>query len=572
MATDQQLEQALYKADKAGNIEDAKFIADEIRRRRKAKKSPEINNLAEGVRTFAKGATMGFADEIEAKVRTNQSVQDQVSRSGGYQDARNQLQQLQANRFQGNPVSNDQGQQLAQTMANENNQLAQQQETRYKGVRDDLRSKNAEFARQNPNSALLLEMAGGVATPFLGAAKAATLGGKIARGSLQGAAYGSAYGAGSAEEMSDVTGQAAIQGAMGGVLGGALSGAGAVLAPKVSGSVKKLMEKNDLTYGQMTGKSMANTFEQKLGSVVNNVKTGRNRATAGWNREIAEEVLKPLGKTLPESIRDNNSASRYITQTVNEAYNEAFDGMEIKLTTKLKAQLDDILNTTDLTGVAKKNLKKELNKVKSLARKKPSGRSVKDADSNIKKRILAFRKSTNLNESPLEDPLRAARELFKESVIEQNPTQGAKWLATDRAYGQVASFQTAVGKGNKAGQFSPNQMLNAATEGVGSAGKRISKANQEGYLQRLSGEAEDVLGDYVPDSGTAGNYMLNAGIAGYFNMGALAAYVGAEVAYMPGVLKLANDYVRSSGSRAGLREYLQKYAGTATSGLLTLQD
>ena len=52
----------------------------------------------------------------------------------------------------------------------------------------------------------------------------------------------------------------------------------------------------------------------------------------------------------------------------------------------------------------------------------------------------------------------------------------------------------------------------------------------------------------------------------------LAAYVGAELAYMPGVLKLANDYVRSSGSRAGLREYLQKYAGTATSGLLTLQD
>ena len=187
MATDQQLEQALYKADKAGNVEDAKFIADEIRRRRKARKAPEINNLAEGVRTFAKGATMGFADEIEAKVRTAQSVQDQVSRSNQYKNARNELQQLQANRFQGNPVSNEQGQQLAQTMSNENNQLAQQQEARYKGVRDDLRAKNAEFAKQNPNSALLLEMAGGIATPFLGAAKAATLGGKIARGSLQGA-------------------------------------------------------------------------------------------------------------------------------------------------------------------------------------------------------------------------------------------------------------------------------------------------------------------------------------------------------------------------------------------------
>ena len=115
-------------------------------------------------------------------------------------------------------------------------------------------------------------------------------------------------------------------------------------------------------------------------------------------------------------------------------------------------------------------------------------------------------------------------------------------------------------------------MKNAATEGMTSASKRISKANQSGYLQRLSGEAEDVLGDYVPDSGTAGNYLLNAGVAGYIDTNALIAYVGAELAYSPYILKLANEYIRKSGSRAGLREYLQKYAGTATSGLLTLQD
>lgn len=570
MATDQQLENALIKADKAGNVEDAKFIADEIRRRRKAKQGPEINNLAEGVRTFAKGATFGFADEIEAKIRTGQSVQDQMARSTSYKDAYQALKQLPITGR--TPEQQAQAEQLTAIMKGENQQLAQQQDDRYKSVRDDLRAKNAEFARQNPNSALLLEMAGGIATPFLGASKAATLGGKIARGSLQGAAYGSAYGAGNAEEMEDVTGQAAIQGALGGALGGVLSGAGAVLSPKVSQATKKLMKNNDLTYGQMSGKGMFNTMEQKLGSVVNNVKVGRNRATAGWNREIAEEVLRPLGKSLPESIRDNNSASRYITQAVNEAYNEAFDGMNMKLTTKLSSQLDDVLKSSGLTGVAKKKLKSELSKIKSLARKKPTGRFIKDADSTIKNRIAAFRKSTNLNESPLEEPLRTAREIFKQSVVEQNPTQGAKWLATDKAYGQVASFQKAVGSGNKAGQFSPNQMKNAATEGIGSASKRISKANQSGYLQRLAGEAEDVLGDYVPDSGTAGNYILNAGVAGYINPNALIAYVGAELAYSPIILKMANEYIRRSGSRAGLREYLQKYAGTATSGLLTLQD
>lgn len=570
MATDQQLESALYKADKAGNVEDATIIANEIRRRRKAKKGPEINNLAEGVRTFAKGATMGFADEIEAKIRTGQSLKERSTMSMPRAEAYKALKQIPLTGR--TPQQQAEAEQYTAIIKAEIKQKTDAQDAKYKGVRDDLRASNAEFSRQNPKSALLLEMAGGVSTPFLGAAKAATLGGKIARGSVQGAGYGAAYGAGSAEEMEDVTGQAAIQGAMGGALGGVLSGAGAVLAPKVSQATQKLMKNNDLTYGQMSGKGMANTFEQKLGSVVNNVKSARNKATAGWNREIAEEVLKPLGKALPESIRDNNSASRYITQTVNEAYNEAFDGMSVKLTSKLDGELKDLLSKSNLNKAAKQTFKEEMTQIRSMLKKGVNGRFVKDVDSNIKKRVAAFRKSTNLNESPIEEPLRAARELFKKSVIEQNPAQGAKWLATDRAYGQVASFQKAVGSGNKAGQFSPNQMKNAATEGVGSAGKRISKANQEGYLQRLSGEAEDVLGDYVPDSGTAGNYLLNAGVAGYINTGALAAYVGAELAYMPGVLKLANNYIRNSGSRAGLREYLQKYAGTATSGLLTLQD
>jgi hypothetical protein len=331
------------------------------------------------------------------------------------------------------------------------------------------------------------------------------------------------------------------------------------------------MAKNDLTYGQM-GPKWLNTFEQKAGSVVSNVKSARNKATAGWNREIAEEVLRPLGKTLPANIKDNNSYSRFITKSVNEAYDEAFDGMNVKLTTKLKSQLDDLLEKSGLQGAAKKRLREELLQIKLMARKAPKGRSVKNVDTNIKNRVAAFRKSTNLDDSPLEGPLREARDLFKKSVVEQNPTQGAKWLATDRAYGQVASFQKAVGAGNKNGQFSPNQMRNAATEGIGNRSKIISKANQEGYLQKLSGEAEDVLGDYVPDSGTVGNYAVTAAATGYLSPFALASYVGAELAYLPGVLKFANNYVRSSGSREGLRQAIQKYAGTATSGLLTLQD
>jgi hypothetical protein len=570
MATQEEILVMIRKADSAGNVEDAKRLTQLYDEAGQAQ-TLEINNLAEGVRTVAKGATFGFADEIEAKVRTGQSVKDQVSTSMSYKDAYKALKQL--------PIAGRtdeqkaQAQQLTSILKGEKQQKADVQDAKYKGVRDDLRASNAEFARQNPKTAMALEVAGGIATPIAGlsALRGASLGAKVAGGALQGGGFGALYGAGNAKEMKDVAGDAMAQGALGALTGGALSGAGAILAPKVSAGVKKMMEKNDLTYGQMGGKT-ASTFEQKLGSVVTGVKSRRHDAMQNWNREVAEEVAGTIGAKIPSNLKTNSEYSQFITKAVNEAYDSAFDGMQVKLTPKLKTQFADLLENSGLERVAKKKLKSELSKIQSMARKNPVGRSVKNVDSNIKKRVDAFRKSTNLNESPLEDPLRKARELFKESVIEQNPKQGAKWLATDKAYGQIASFQKAVGLGNKNEVFSPSQLNRSATEGMSSASKRISKANQTGRLQKISNEAEDVLGDFVPDSGTAGNMALNAGVTGLINPTALLAYGIGELAYNPSVIKFANNYIRNSGSRAGLREAIQKYAGTATSGLLTLQD
>ena len=571
MATQEEILVMIRKADSAGNVEDAKRLT-QLYDEAGQTQAPEINNVAEGIRTVAKGATFGFADEIEAKVRTNQSLQDQAATSMSYKDAYKALKQL--------PIAGRtdeqkaQAQQLTAILKGEKQQKADVQDAKYKGVRDDLRASNAEFARQNPKTAMALEMAGGVATPVAGlsALRGASLGAKVAGGALQGGGFGALYGAGNAKEIKDVAGDAMAQGALGALTGGALSGAGAILAPKVSASVKKMMQKNDLTYGQM-GSSFANKAEQKAGSVVQGVKAGRAKATQSWNREVADEVLSKFGKTLHDNIpQDNNAIARHIGGVVNEAYNEAFDGMQVTLTPKLKAQFADLLENSGLERVAKKKLKSELSRIQSMARKKPTGRLVKDLDKNIKERVKAFRKSTNLNESPLEEPLKKARQLFKESAIEQNPIQGKLWLQADEGFGRVAQFQEAVGKGNKKGFFTPDQLRKSTTTGLDSRGKIISKAEQKDYFQQISKEEEDILGDTIPDSGTAGNFIFNSMLAGAVSPALILPYVGAELAYNPAVLKFANNYVRSSGSRAGLREAIQKYAGTATSGLLTLQD
>ena len=574
MATQEEILVMIRKADSAGNVEDAKRLT-QLYDEAGQTQDPEINNVAEGIRTVAKGATFGFADEIEAKVRTNQSLQDQAATSMSYKDAYKALKQLPiAGRTEEQKA---QAQQLTAILKGEKQQKADVQEEKYKGVRDDLRASNAEFARQNPKTAMALEMAGGVATPVagLGALRGASLGAKIAGGALQGGGFGALYGAGNAKEIKDVAGDAMAQGALGALTGGALSGAGAVLAPKVSKLTQKYMKKGDLTYGQM-GNDFVNKAEQRIGSVVGGVRKGRANATKAWNRTVAEEVLEKFGKTLPDDIpQDNNAIARHIRGVVNDAYDEAFEGMAVKLTPELKQEFSEIIAKSNLKGQALKNLKQELNGMaKQINNSKQglNGRLVKDMYSNMKDRTTAYRKSTNIAESPLEASLKKAEKAFKDNVVKQNPVNGKKWLDTDAGFGRVAQFQEATAKGNKKGFFTPDQLRKSTTTGLDRRGKIISNAEQKDYFQQMAKEAEDVLGDTIPDSGTAGNFIFNSMLAGAVSPALILPYVGAELAYNPAVLKFANNYIRSSGSRAGLREALQKYAGTATSGLLTLQD
>jgi len=165
MATQEEILVMIRKADSAGNVEDAKRLT-QLYDEAGQTQAPEINNLAEGVRMLAKGATFGFADEIEAKVRTNQSLQEQAETSMSYKDAYKALKKL--------PIAGRtdeqkaQAQQLTAILKGEKQQKADVQEGKYKAVRDDLRASNAEFARQNPKTAMALEVAGGIATPVAG--------------------------------------------------------------------------------------------------------------------------------------------------------------------------------------------------------------------------------------------------------------------------------------------------------------------------------------------------------------------------------------------------------------------
>jgi hypothetical protein len=573
MPNSKQILKALKKADAAGNEADARKLAKMYKKAVEIESRPEINNLAEGTRKVAQGLTFGFADEIEAGVRT--AAQDESMKYGLASTPPQQ--QSPFNMMIGGNI-------------NPNFQSKEE----YKKIRNQLRSQGDEFTRQNPVLSPALEIVGGITSPLaltraLGKQAITQATKKLpsfVKGTTgQGVGYGTLYGAGTANELSDVPQDALFGAGLGGVGSKLISGAGKVIAPKVSNLVKKTMSRgNNLTPGQMVG-GIANTLEQKFGSVIPGIKTARSRTIEKFNKEVAEDILKPIGVVLPPSIKSNSQASQFITKEISKSYNDAYNGMKLNITPEFKQSLKEVVKNSGLIGKSKQKLNSEINKiintinnksVKGSGKNKKTiingikGENIKNVSKNIKQRIAAFRKSTNTDESPLENPLRDVATIFKNNMVKQNPINGKKLLDTDAVYGKVVSFQTAVGKGTKTGLFSPNQLNLSATEGANAISKRISKANQTGVLQKIANEAEEVLGDFVPDSGTAGNLAINSVVAGFIDPLVLGGFLTAEMAYSKPIIKLVNQYVRSGGSRQGLRKFLESYSPTA--GLLSSQQ
>ena len=540
--------------------------------------APEINNLAEGARTFAKGATFGFADEIEAKVRTAQSLKDQMTTSTSYKDAYKELTQLQKSGFTGRtPEQKARVKELTAILSSEKKVKTDAQDARYKGVRDDLRASNAEFARQNPKTAMGLELAGGITTPVLGAAKAATIGGKIARGSLQGAGFGAAYGAGNADEMEDVGRDTLLQGAAGGAIGGVLSGAGAVLAPKLQQGAKEFANKGiPITPGQAFG-GLTDWVEQKVGAVMPGINKSRNRAVQKWNNSLIDDVLEQLGVkagNLGDDLLANVHAGK---EVLSKSYDDVLPFIGIKDKVGLTKAINAVKKDQILSDSAEKTLTKEMSKIQGfLAGKNISGESVKNIQSHLGQRIQAYSGTTNADDKAIGNALSETLDTLMTQVQKQNPKYADKLKAVNKAYAKFIRIENAASKLTDGETFTPKGFASAVRQSDKSKRKNAVAAGKA-LMQGESRQAK-ILGNKLADSGTAGNLILNGGLlasvgSNLINPMYMALPAASYGIYSKPGMAAFNAWVKTGkGNAEALRKIVEKYSGTASSGLLTLQD
>ena len=488
-------------------------------------------------RAVAQGITFGFADEIEALIRSG------LDKNKSYEEI-------------------------------------------VKEIRTDI----DKFRETSPVLAYGSEIAGSLPTALLGGAgiakAGATLGkvgvtgaAKLAKGvGTQSAVQGAVYGAGASEEGERLGGAA-----LGGAVGGAIGKAGDVILPKVSSAAKEYIKKftpEAKTVGEKIAKTMGLTkppltIGQKyaggdagiLGNLVNtieeastgipgvgtSIQTARLNNLINYNKYMLNDALKPLGVKLPTGY-EGRDAFKFADDAVSKAYEKVLQKITIKDTDPLFKDITNIINKSDLStdGINKVYSFVSKNILDKIEKNTLTGDKIKNIESLLGKEKNKFIRKGGF-EGDIGEVFGEIQTALRNQIDLQNKNL-VDLQAINKTFYNMKRVGDAVAKGAQTeGIFTPSQLLSTIKKQDISVGKK-QFARGDLPMQSKTELAEKTLGGKFPESGTAsriiaGNLATNLmQIPTYGVPGALGylAYSKPGTAVLSGLLNTPGRVVKGS--------------------------
>ena len=501
-------------------------------------KSPPVpsegNIIADYGRAAAQGLTFGFADEMEAAVRSA------LDSGADYTD-----------------------------------------------VVKEVRNKINEFRDRSPGSAYGTEIAASIlptiaaqfipgAGQALGAARATQLGrlaqtalkGPVRKAAVTSGGQGALYGLGTGEGgPGGRLESAALTGGLSAVGGAAMQ----KVAPHITSKAKELLRSGvPLTPGQsvrgsgLLGDAIA-TIEEKAASTIpfvgDAIRGAFDRARAGFNRASVNEALKPLGVLAPKG-KEGTDLISYGERTLNIAYDKALKNMAIRdqdplfnAALKISEELNkDIAD--DFLDRSQRIIFDRFDDAGGALR----GQALKKVQSRLRKELKRLRTSGYNNETDARkaDAIQDLWSVFTAELAKQNPRYAKQLNNVDRAYGNFEIIRKASMRRKQEESWTPVDVLGEAAKADPTA-RKSQFSSGRARMQRGARVAQDVIGRSIPDSGTAGRLeatklLTGGGLAGgiYADpiigaplaLGTMAAYSKAGVPIARNVLGMGGEVMR----------------------------
>lgn len=420
---------------------------------------------AETARAAAGGLTLGFADELEAALRSG-------------------------------AISGEE----------------------YTKIRDQLRAQQGQFRQEMPGRAVASEVGGALAMPLGAIARPVTRALGIGGETALGAGLGAATGVGMAPTMEQAPEEAIKGGLMGGLFSGGVSAAGRLLAPNVRPEAAALREQGiPLTPGSAFG-GRIQQVEQSAESIpiLGRIVTGaREKQFEKFNTAAYNKVLGNLDPKLkvPANVTGRD-AFNFVEQQIQNQYESVVPNLKITYTPRVEQSFDAIkkrYSGTKLPEDLRKGFETYVDGLKAdfSATQVMNGRRAQAIKQDLADMANAYSQETGANKL-LGSAYRDLQGLYMNLMKNQNPALAKELQKADSAYRDFVRVQTAVAKTRgEEGIFSPAQLESAVRQADRSV-RKGAFARGAAPMQDLSGTGVSVLGTKVPDSGTAGRGMTAA--------------------------------------------------------------
>ena len=372
-------------------------------------------------------------------------------------------------------------------------------------------------------------MIGNVVSPAnVALARAVPLASSLTRQAALGAAGGAASAALAPVTEGDFAEGKAQQvkiGAIGGAAGPVVArGIASVVSPRasVNPDVKMLRDAGVRpTIGQTLG-GRANTLEERLASVPfigDAVADQRRRAVEEFNKAALNRVTKPLGQQVDDIGTAGVARAGDVVSDAYEAAKQQMGAFRIDQPARNELNNLKMMATKGLEGTERKIFNNYFSEY-IQTKKGLTAEAFKELDSKLGKDIARYSGSSDAYQQNLGDALKEVQRIIRENAMRANPEAAKAMRAADSAFANLVRVEgAAVGAKGSGGVFTPGQLMTAVRQADRSVRDRAT-ARGSALMQDLAGAGTSVLGNRVPDSGTAGRLLTTLGPLGAVGAGA----------------------------------------------------
>lgn len=471
--------------------------------------------------------------------------------------------------------------------------------------RERLKGEMAEYKEHSPTASAVGEVGGNIAATlpvggllgkgvqtlggFFGAgakvapvAQALTSGGtgaglgigtRVAGGATTGAATGAIL------DSDNIPESMALGAALGGAFPVAMRGAQRIINPNAASNESlQLLRQEGVrpTLGQALG-GLANRFEEKLTSVPvlgDAIRSSRNKAVEQFNKAALNRALKPIGESVDKIGREGIDE---VASKLGQAYDDLVPKLQFKADDVFDADLQRLVSMADalepkdaarFTKLVQEKVVGKLSKAGGM-----TGETFKQVEADLGKLAKTFTGSPMASDKLLGNAVMELQDTLRRTLERSNPQQAKQLQAINEGYANYVRLRQAAGMvGAEDGIFTPGQLTNSVKASDKSAGKG-NFARGKAKLQDLSDAGKIVLGNKVPDSGTAERLLPSAALLA---SGAASPYIplsvlGGSMAYTPALQRALVGVVASRPESAkAVSEGLRKGSSVLVRGAVPL--